>query len=807
MGTPGKSMLLSYAVGGAGGDHECYFTNVCQKLATRKPDSVVTPSRKRCLTPFLAVLGMVVFFVFHPSLTLSAPPALPVARIDHMEVMTLIRLVGNARQQGLDQGKLLSAEVRSNIAALIDPERVALWGWSRPALGEAVKKIRPLWPEWLREEMAGLSEGARIPLEEIELAHVLPPHTWSAEAVAALRSRTVGGVLWHAHALHFPDSAKSRSSAPSRWVVRYHPGDQSGIHSCVALSIPGYLGCLTGMNERGLSVSVIPSTKAKPDQLFSAHPAVPATMLARLGLHQSGNLAKFVNFVQDQSRLDSAALLIGDGRTPDARVVEFVGTNDRVFGVGDAAESRAPFQPMADVVCRTGLLLAPTLATSQRSTYDPRDTPFLKEPWARHQHLRQCWNAKSPLAPPKSQLVTATQEGLPLAEFLEKWHPPGAATNRTLQMVWNATLREIWLGKPGELRGISWEQFSLSPAPVVSATRSMPGAEVERQQRQRCTPKNRTADASMPEIYRLDTNTFEAEQEPFQVVGGMMRYTVRFPSPMVTPHPENNTVHGEYFRPLGSGPFRCVLVLHIAGGDFELSRFLCRVLAQNGVAAFFIKMPYYGERRPIGKKVRMISADLDVGLASMRQVVLDLRRACDWIEQQPELKHDRIGILGISLGSITGSLASAIDPRISHACLVMGGASLEHVMWESSEREAREYRKLWTDAGGTRESFAKVFAPYDPVTYGERLRQRVVLMISASEDRVIPRPSTMALWNAAGKQRIIWYPCGHYTIARHILQVLGNVSAFFREWPEQKNNRHDGTPPPVDTGTKSGPRG
>lgn len=298
------------------------------------------------------------------------------------------------------------------------------------------------------------------------------------------------------------------------------------------------------------------------------------------------------------------------------------------------------------------------------------------------------------------------------------------------------------------------------------------------------TPK-RSEPSPVPEIYQLDNTPFTYELEPQSVVGGVLISKLRFPSPVATEHPENNTVHAEYFRPLGSGPFPCVIVLHIAGGDFELSRFVARMLTRGNVAALFVKMPYYGERRPKQGRIRMISSDLERGLVAMRQVVLDLRRACDWIQQVPGLDGNRIGITGISLGSITGSLAAAIEPRITHACLIMGGAALQNVLFESSERDAKEYREMWIRAGGTRETFAEVFAPYDPATYADRLKQRIVLMISAREDEVIPMASSLALWEATGRQRIIWYPCGHYTMAKYLLPALGHTVRFFEDWPRE----------------------
>ena len=77
-------------------------------------------------------------------------------------------------------------------------------------------------------------------------------------------------------------------------------------------------------------------------------------------------------------------------------------------------------------------------------------------------------------------------------------------------------------------------------------------------------------------------------------------WNVTFPSPVVTPFEANNTVHCEYFQPKRAGKHPAVIVLHILGGDFPLSRLFCNRMAQQGVAALFVKMPYYGPRRGAG---------------------------------------------------------------------------------------------------------------------------------------------------------------------------------------------------------------
>src|SRR4051794_6648816 len=94
-------------------------------------------------------------------------------------------------------------------------------------------------------------------------------------------------------------------------------------------------------------------------------------------------------------------------------------------------------------------------------------------------------------------------------------------------------------------------------------------------------------EAQVPESFRLEAAAFRFETEPRYSTGRYSVQAVRFPSPLVTPDPENNTVHAEYFhpaRPAPNGRRPAVIVLHILGADFALSRFIASRLADRGVA-------------------------------------------------------------------------------------------------------------------------------------------------------------------------------------------------------------------------------
>lgn len=286
----------------------------------------------------------------------------------------------------------------------------------------------------------------------------------------------------------------------------------------------------------------------------------------------------------------------------------------------------------------------------------------------------------------------------------------------------------------------------------------------------------------VPELFRLEAEVFPFELDEVVRAPGCVVSQLRFPSPIVTPDPENNLVHGEYFVPTGrAGPHPAVVVLHILGSDFPLSRYMAARLADRGVAALFLKLPYYGERRPGGGGPgpvprRFLSSDIERTVRSMRQGVCDVRRGLRWLAARPEVDASRLGVTGISLGGIVSSLVAAVDPEVQTGVFLLAGGDLPQILWGMPE--AAGFRETWRRSGRTLQDLRCLTAPFDPITYADGLRGKRLLMIAGKIDEVVPPLSTHALWEAAGRPPILWYDCGHYSAAGYLLPGIRATVEF-----------------------------
>jgi dienelactone hydrolase len=284
---------------------------------------------------------------------------------------------------------------------------------------------------------------------------------------------------------------------------------------------------------------------------------------------------------------------------------------------------------------------------------------------------------------------------------------------------------------------------------------------------------------NIPERYRLPPHHFDYEMTLKRELpnSGLQIYHLTFPSPVASACPENNTVHAEYYRPMGRGPFPGVIVLDITGGNQSLSRTIATCFAQNGIAGLFVQMAYYGPRRPQGSNLRLMSPNLPQTMEAVRQTVLDVRRAAAWLESRPEIDPKRLGIHGTSLGSMVGALTAEMEPKLSRVSIALGGGGLVDAYYD--DPRGANYRKTWEALGGDKEKLSRLLAPIDPITCAGNLKGRKVLFVAGKKDEIVPPKATEALWKAAGEPKILWYDCGHYTAALYFGTIMTQVVQHF----------------------------
>jgi Prolyl oligopeptidase family len=271
-----------------------------------------------------------------------------------------------------------------------------------------------------------------------------------------------------------------------------------------------------------------------------------------------------------------------------------------------------------------------------------------------------------------------------------------------------------------------------------------------------------------------DSNAFFSYQRPrdYRLKNGRLTFT----SPLRTPHPENNVVHGQFFaarRDRG----RAVVVLPQWNASEDGHAGLCRLLNRFGITALRMSLAYHDRRMPpeLERADYHVSSNVGRTLQASRQSIVDARACVDWLAGQG---YPRIGILGTSLGSCIAFIAAAHDTRIQVGAFNHVSMYFSDVVWTGlSTQHVRQ-----GFAGEiTQDQLREYWAPISPASYLDRLRGRNLksLLIWARHDSTfLPVYSLQVLENFRKRNlphEVFTLPCGHYTTGAFPFNVLDGV--------------------------------
>ena len=190
---------------------------------------------------------------------------------------------------------------------------------------------------------------------------------------------------------------------------------------------------------------------------------------------------------------------------------------------------------------------------------------------------------------------------------------------------------------------------------------------------------------------------------------------------------------------------------------------LARLIARCGIGAVRLSLPCHDARMPpeLHRADYIVSANVARTVQICRQAVLDARRAVDWLESQG---HERIGIVGTSLGSCLAMLAAAHDPRICAAALNHISPYFADVVWEGL---STAHVRAGLDGAIDLEALRAVWLPISPAPYVDRMRGTRTLLVYARYDLSFPVRLSRRLvadFRARGLDpQVVVLPCGHYS--------------------------------------------
>jgi dienelactone hydrolase len=286
--------------------------------------------------------------------------------LEEISGQRVLHLAGDPYALGLAHGRLLKQETRETTDAYLRDFALGVAHHTLASLREVYSKAKPYIPQEYQDEMRGLADGSGVPLEDIQLVHIIPElHHCSGAAVYGKMTRD--GKLYHYRSLDYALElgTKKKVQENACLIVRK---PKKGCPT-VVVGWAGTLGCVTGMNASGISIGEMGS-----DSKAETLEGTPMWFRVRWILENSRTLEEGLAGFREWKRTCGYNFIITDGKIPDARAVECDRDRIAFFAPGGAEEDHPPHKAIPSAVRRSNHFVDPELASRQRAVYDPRES-------------------------------------------------------------------------------------------------------------------------------------------------------------------------------------------------------------------------------------------------------------------------------------------------------------------------------------------------------------------------------------------------------------------------------------------------
>lgn len=206
--------------------------------------------------------------------------------------------------------------------------------------------------------------------------------------------------------------------------------------------------------------------------------------------------------------------------------------------------------------------------------------------------------------------------------------------------------------------------------------------------------------------------------------------------------PYGKEVDGIFLRPKADGVYPCVLLPHGLTNNKEIAiKRYGDALIKKGLAVLALDAPEHGRQRQPNKNMWSEA----VITVAVHEGGRNYRRVLDYLATRQDVDSQRIGLLGYSLGAITGAVLGGVDERVKAFALCADGDPFRPIAQATQNAKTRE-----------------AIFDVSPSLYIGHITPRPIIMYNGNHDVVIVPPAAVLMQQAAQQpKQIVWYNGGH----------------------------------------------
>ncbi len=255
-----------------------------------------------------------------------SPAALVAGSIETIDGITVVRVRGTPKEMGTQAGTLLKEKIRillsDYLGAVLPGDR------SFPLL--AARQMEAHIPARYREEMKALADAAGVPYDDLLVGNVMVELFQQCSTAVVSGKRAEGGTLLFGRNLDFPPEGILEKHSV---VIDYAPAEGRRF---VAVTWPGLVGVLSGMNRDGLCVANLLAVSG--DQSLDG---CPYAFLLRDVMEGSGTVEDALAILKRSRRTTANSIMLADAKgaavaeTTHERMAVREIEDDRLFATND----------------------------------------------------------------------------------------------------------------------------------------------------------------------------------------------------------------------------------------------------------------------------------------------------------------------------------------------------------------------------------------------------------------------------------------------------------------------------------------
>ena len=235
--------------------------------------------------------------------------------LEEVDGYRVLHLKGSPYEMGYQQGSLLKNDIRELVHFLFDVKakeiKVELGGTNlldskllnpKRALGGIASTQKKFVPERFHEELRGVADGCGLDIQDVIAANFIP-EMFHCSGFALSGSATNDGTLYHGRILDYGCD----------WKLQEHAvltiAEPEGKNSFVNVTYAGFIGSVTGMNAKQISVGEMGGRG------LGHWEGVPMALLVRMVLEEANTLDEAIAIFRDHPRTCEYYYVVADGKT------------------------------------------------------------------------------------------------------------------------------------------------------------------------------------------------------------------------------------------------------------------------------------------------------------------------------------------------------------------------------------------------------------------------------------------------------------------------------------------------------------